>query len=70
VPSLIVTAGADDACPVSHTEAIFSALGSADKQARTIEGASHYFSGPDGKLHLAAASALMTDWLQMRGFVG
>ncbi len=70
VPSLIVTAGADDACPVSHTDAIFSALGSSDKQACTIEGASHYFSGPDGKLHLAAASAIMTDWLQQRGFVG
>jgi alpha-beta hydrolase superfamily lysophospholipase len=69
VPSLIVTAGADDACPVSHTDAIFAALGSADKQSRTIEGASHYFSGPEGKTHLTVASGLMTDWLQQRGFV-
>jgi len=66
VPSLIVTAGADDACPVSHTDAMFSALGATDKQSFQIEGASHYFSGPDGKAHLARVSALMTGWLQER----
>jgi dienelactone hydrolase len=70
VPSLIVTAGADDACPVSHTDAIFAALGSADKQASTIDSANHYFSGADGKKHLAAAAGLMTGWLQERGFAG
>jgi dienelactone hydrolase len=68
VPSLIVTAGADDACPVSHTDAMFAALAATDKQSLQIEGASHYFSGPDGKAHLAQVSAMMTDWLRDRNF--
>jgi dienelactone hydrolase len=68
VPSLVVTAGADDACPVSHTDAMFAALGATDKQSVQIEGASHYFSGPDGKAHLAQVSAMMTGWLRERNF--
>jgi alpha-beta hydrolase superfamily lysophospholipase len=67
VPALVVTAGADDACPVSHTSAIFEALGSADKQSLEIAGANHYFSGKDGRRHLIEAAASMTDWLRQRG---
>jgi dienelactone hydrolase len=66
VPSLVVTAGADDACPVSHTDSMFAALAATDKQSIQIEGASHYFSGPDGKAHLQQVSAMMTDWLRER----
>ncbi len=70
VPALIVTAGADDACPPSHTESILSALRSIDKESRRIEGANHYFSGADGKHHLAEASSVITGWLNQRGFQG
>lgn len=70
VPSLIVTASADDACPPSHTSAIFEALAAIDKQQAVIAGANHYFSGPESRAHLDAAATVMTDWLDARGFVG
>ena len=69
VPSLIVTASADDACPPSHADAMFASLASIDKQQVTIEGANHYFSGPNARAHLDAAAVTMTDWLGARGFV-
>lgn len=68
VPSLIVTASADDACPPSHTDAMFDALAATDKRKETIAGANHYFSGPDGRAHLDQAVSLMTRWMEERGF--
>jgi len=68
VPSLIVTASADDACPPSHTDAMFEALAATDKRKETIAGANHYFSGPEGRAHLDQAVALMTGWMEERGF--
>jgi alpha-beta hydrolase superfamily lysophospholipase len=68
VPSLVVTAGADDACPVSHTDAIFNALGSSDKQKHLIAGANHYFTGENGRAHLDEAVTLIGLWLADRGF--
>jgi dienelactone hydrolase len=70
VPSLIVTASADDACPPSHTTAMFDALAAADKQQAIVTGANHYFSGPDSRAHLDGGARVMTDWLDARGFVG
>lgn len=69
VPSLVLTAGADDACPVSHTEQMFNALGSADKHSVTVEGAGHYFSGPDSRNHLDSAAQIMGRWLANRNLV-
>ena len=68
VPSLVVTASADDACPPSHTDAIFAALGTKDKEAHVIKGANHYFSGPQGADHIAQLIALTGGWLSARGF--
>lgn len=68
IPSLIVTASADDACPPSHTDAMFAALGSADKKMVTIKGANHYFSGPDGRDHINACMEACNGWLEARGF--
>jgi alpha-beta hydrolase superfamily lysophospholipase len=68
VPTLVVTASADDACPPSHTDAIFDALAAKDKHKAAIKGANHYFSGPEGRAHLDAAAALIGDWLRERGF--
>jgi alpha-beta hydrolase superfamily lysophospholipase len=69
VPALVMTASADDACPPSHADAIFDALASPDKERAEIAGANHYFSGPDGRAHLAEASRLIADWTATRNFV-
>jgi dienelactone hydrolase len=68
VPSLLITAGADDACPVSHTDAVFDALGARDKQRHLIEGANHYFTGEHGRAHLESAMQIIRPWLAERGF--
>lgn len=68
VPSLVVTAGADDACPPSHTDAMFDALGAKDKEKRQIDDANHYFSGASSRPHLAQAAETITEWLAARGF--
>ena len=68
VPSLIVTASADDGCPPSHTDAMFNALGSADKQKVMINGANHYFSGPEGRSHIAQCMTAIDGWLEQRDF--
>jgi pimeloyl-ACP methyl ester carboxylesterase len=68
VPSLVLTAGADDACPPAHTDAMFDALGAKDKAKHQIDEANHYFSGPDGRSQLGEAVGFITSWLQARGF--
>lgn len=68
VPGLIVTASADDACPPSHTDAMFAALGSADKKMATVKGANHYFSGPEGRMHIDACMDVCNEWLSERDF--
>jgi dienelactone hydrolase len=68
VPTLVITAGADDACPVSHTAAIVDALGSHDLESHTVEDANHYFSGPDGKAQLMEAMNLIDGWMKRQGF--
>lgn len=67
VPAMVVTAGADDACPPAHTDAMFEALASADKQKLTIDRANHYFSGPEGPAQLAHAVGAISAWLDERG---
>lgn len=68
VPGMVMTAGADDACPPEHTDLMFEALGSADKAKVTIDHANHYFTGPDGKAHLKQAVGIISAWLGERGF--
>jgi dienelactone hydrolase len=70
VPALVLTAGADDACPPSHADLIFDALASPDKQRAEIAGANHYFSGPNGREHLAEAALLIGEWTSARDFAG
>lgn len=67
VPSMVLTAGADDACPPEHTDLMFEALGSADKTKVTIDHANHYFTGADGKSHLKDLVGIVTRWLDERG---
>jgi pimeloyl-ACP methyl ester carboxylesterase len=63
VPSLLIVASADDACPPSHNQQIFDALGANDKQMHVVEGANHYFTGPQGREHLGQTMELVDQWL-------
>lgn len=69
VPSMVMTAGADDACPPEHTDKMFYALGSADKAKFSIDHANHYFTGADGKSHLSDAVGIISAWLAERDLV-
>lgn len=66
VPGMVLTAGADDACPPEHTDKMFDALGSQDKVKITVDHANHYFSGEDGKSKLHEAVNIMSRWLAER----
>ena len=66
VPGMVMTAGADDACPPEHTDRMFEAMGSADKVKIIIDGANHYFTGADGKSHLSEAVGIISRWLAER----
>lgn len=66
VPAMVMTAGADDACPPEHTDMMFEALGSDDKIKITIAKANHYFTGEDGKSHLDDAVGIISGWLAER----
>jgi pimeloyl-ACP methyl ester carboxylesterase len=67
VPGMVMTAGADDACPPEHTDKMFDAMASKDKVKITIDHANHYFTGADGKSHLAEAVGIISNWLAERG---
>jgi pimeloyl-ACP methyl ester carboxylesterase len=67
VPTLLITAGADDACPPSHTDLIFGGLATTDKTQHLVEHANHYFTGGDGRQHLAEATDIIGSWLAARG---
>lgn len=67
VPGMVMTAGADDACPPEHTDKMFAAMGSKDKVKITIDHANHYFTGADGKSHLTEAVGIISNWLAERG---
>ena len=45
---------------------MFEAMGSRDKVKVTIDHANHYFTGEDGKSHLAEAVGTISRWLADR----
>lgn len=55
VPVLVVGNTAVDACTPSHTRRLFEAVPHDRKQLHEVRGATHYYSGPDGRTHLAEA---------------
>ncbi len=59
---------ADDACTPSHTHRLFEAIGHPDKEMYEIEGANHYYSGPDQREPRREAVGICTDWLHRHGF--
>lgn len=66
VPVLVIGNSADDACTPSHTQRLFDAVQTEDKQMHTINGATHYYAGQPDKL--AEACGLVKSWLLARGF--
>jgi len=54
---------ADDACTPSHTDRLFEAVRHDRKQLHVVQGATHYYTGPDGRTHLADAVGVIGDFL-------
>ena len=53
------------------TPAVFSeAIGHPDKEMHEIQGATHYYAGPDQRDKLRAAVTVVTDWLERHKFTG
>lgn len=63
VPALVIGNTADDACTPSHTTRLFEAVGHDRKRLHVVEGATHYYTGPNGPTHLAEAIAAIDDFL-------
>ena len=55
VPVLVVGNTADDACTPTHTTRLFDAVTHDRKQLHWVQGATHYYGGPDGRAHLTEA---------------
>ena len=67
VPVLVVGNSADDACTPSHTQRLFEAVTHERKQLHVVQGATHYYTGPDGRAHQAEAVQTVTDFLAGHG---
>jgi len=62
-PVLVVGNTADDACTPSHTMRLFEAVTHDDKRLHQVHGATHYYTGRDGRTHLAEAIGVIGDFL-------
>jgi pimeloyl-ACP methyl ester carboxylesterase len=65
-PVLTISNSADLACTPSHAQRLFDAVGSQDKQMRTIAGADHYYIERPELLSIAVGE--IRTWLDNRGF--
>ena len=63
VPVLVIGNTADDACTPSHTSRLFEAVTHESKQLHMVEGATHYYTGPNGRAHLKEASGVIGDFI-------
>jgi len=63
VPVLVIGNTADDACTPSHTTRLFESVRHDNKRLHMVKGATHYYSGPGGKAHLAEASGVIGEFL-------
>lgn len=68
VPTLVIGNSADNACTPSHTQRLYEAVGHPDKTMHTVQGATHYYSGPDQGPKLAEAVSVITEWMGDRGW--
>jgi pimeloyl-ACP methyl ester carboxylesterase len=62
-PVLVVGNTADDACTPSHTMRLFEAIAHDAKHLHQVEGATHYYTGSDGRKHLAEAIGVIGEFL-------
>ncbi len=63
VPVLVVGNTADDACTPSHTNRLFEVIPHDRKRIHQIVGATHYYTGPDGRAHLQEAIRTVDEFL-------
>lgn len=63
IPALVVGNTADDACTPSHTTGLFEAIGHDNKQFHMVKGATHYYTGPDGRAHRQEVSGVIGEFL-------
>ncbi len=63
VPMLVLGNSADDACTPSHTQRLFDAVPHDRKRLHIVQGATHYYTGPDGRAHQAEAVQTVGDFL-------
>jgi pimeloyl-ACP methyl ester carboxylesterase len=66
VPALVLANSADNVCTPGYMQALYDGLSSGDKSAVTIEGANHYYIGPDQRPRLQRAASTCTAWLAER----
>jgi homoserine acetyltransferase len=65
-PVLVVGNTADDACTPSHTHRLFEAIPHDNKRLHEVQGATHYYTGPDGRRHLGEAIGVIGEFLEDR----
>ncbi len=63
VPVLVIGSTADDACTPSHTQRLFASITHDRKQLHMVQGATHYYTGPDGKAYMSEAVGVVGDFL-------
>ncbi len=63
VPVLVVGNTADDACTPSHTHRLFDAVPHDRKRLYEVAGATHYYTGPEGRTHLAEAVDVVSSFV-------
>jgi len=63
VPMLVVGNTADDACTPSHTHRLFEAITHDRKRLHQVQGATHYYTGPNGREHLAESIGVVGEFL-------
>jgi alpha-beta hydrolase superfamily lysophospholipase len=67
VPVLQIHNSADNICTPSYAQSVHDALGCADKHLHRVQGATHYYLGPDQIPRLREAAATCAAWLAARG---
>ena len=67
VPVVQIYNSADNICTPGYARMLDEAIGSIDKELHRIDGANHYYLGPDQRPHLRQAAAICTNWLAARG---
>ena len=63
-PVLVVGNTADDACTPSHTHRLYAAIPHDRKRLHEVHGATHYYTGPNGRQHLAEAIGVIGEFLE------